>query len=161
LNPTGNSINDFSVYNYSQSDASLIGGELYFSKSTSLNWFSYKTSLEYVSGEKSEGGYLPFISPFTFKHSFNLDFDNNNYKVNFLAKGKQNNIGQFETSTDSYLVINLSGSHDFKLINNKLGLVWSINNLLDKTYYDHLSRFKNIGIHEMGRNISIGLNYNF
>jgi iron complex outermembrane recepter protein len=161
LNPTGNSINDFSVYNYSQSDASLIGGELYFSKSTSLNWFSYKTSLEYVSGEKSEGGYLPFISPFTFKNSFNLDFDNNNYKVNFLAKGKQNNIGQFETSTDSYLVINLSGSHDFKLINNKLGLVWSINNLLDKTYYDHLSRFKNIGIHEMGRNISIGLNYNF
>ena len=161
FNPTGNSINDFSVYNYSQSDASLIGGELYFSKSTSLNWFSYKTSLEYVSGEKSEGGYLPFISPFTFKHSFNLDFYNNNYKVNFLAKGKQNNIGQFETSTDSYLVINLSGSHDFKLINNKLGLVWSINNLLDKTYYDHLSRFKNIGIHEMGRNISIGLNYNF
>ena len=149
------------MYNYSQTDASLMGGELYFSKSTSLEWLSYKSSLEYVSGEKSQGGYLPFISPFTFKHSFNLDFDNNNYKVNILAKGKQNNVGQFETSSDSYLVINLLGSHDFNFINNKLGFVWSINNVLDKEYYDHLSRFKNIGIHEMGRNISFGLNYIF
>jgi len=161
LDPTGKTINDFPVYNYSQTDASLMGGELYFSKSTSLEWLSYKSSLEYVSGEKSQGGYLPFISPFTFKHSFNLDFDNNNYKVNILAKGKQNNVGQFETSSDSYLVINLLGSHDFNFINNKLGFVWSINNVLDKEYYDHLSRFKNIGIHEMGRNISFGLNYIF
>ena len=78
-----------------------------------------------------------------------------------IAHQKQNNVGQFETSSDSYLVINLLGSHDFNFINNKLGFVWSINNVLDKEYYDHLSRFKNIGIHEMGRNISFGLNYIF
>ena len=161
LNPTGNSINGFPLYNYNQTDASLMGGELYFSKSTSIEWLSYKTSFEYVSGEKSEGSYLPFISPLTFKHSFNLDFNNNNYKINFLAKGKQNNIGQFETATDSYLVMNLSGSHESTLINNKLDFVWSINNLFDKEYFDHLSRFKKMGIHEMGRNISFGLNYKF
>ncbi|MGY8946370.1 MAG: TonB-dependent receptor [Flavobacteriales bacterium] len=161
LNPTGNSINGFPLYNYNQTDASLMGGELYFSKSTSIEWLSYKTSFEYVSGEKSEGSYLPFISPLTFKHSFNLDFNNNNYKINFLAKGKQNNIGQFETATDSYLVMNLSGSHESTLLNNKLDFVWSINNLFDKEYFDHLSRFKKMGIHEMGRNISFGLNYKF
>lgn len=161
LEPTGQTINSMPVYNYSQTDASLMGGELYFSKSTSLDWLSYKTSLEYVSGEKSEGGYLPFISPFTFKHAFNLDFNNNNYKISVISKGKQNNIGQFETATDSYLLMNLTGSHEFNLNNNNLGFVWSINNLLDTEYFDHLSRFKKMGIHEMGRNISFGLNYKF
>jgi len=132
-----------------------------FSRSTSLDWLSYKTSFEYISGEKSEGGYLPFISPFTFKHAFNLDFDSNNFKVSIISKGKQNNVGQFETETDSYFLMNLSGSHEFNLTNNNLGFVWSINNLLDTEYYDHLSRFKKMGIHEMGRNISFGLNYKF
>jgi iron complex outermembrane receptor protein len=161
LEPTGQTINSMPVYNYSQADASLMGGELYFSKSTSLDWLSYKTSLEYVSGEKSNGGYLPFISPFSLKHAFNLDFNSNNYKLSIISKGKQNNVGQFETATDSYFVMNLSGSHKFNLGSNDLGFVWSINNLLDEEYYDHLSRFKNMGIHEMGRNISFGLNYNF
>ena len=161
LEPTGQTMSSMPVYNYSQADASLMGGELYFSKSTSLDWLSYKTSFEYVSGEKAEGGYLPFISPFTFKHAFNLDFDSNNFKVSIISKGKQNNVGQFETETDSYFLMNLSGSHEFNLTNNNLGFVWSINNLLDTEYYDHLSRFKKMGIHEMGRNISFGLNYKF
>ena len=161
LNPTGTTINSAPVYNYTQADASLFGGELHFSKSTSLEWLSYKTSLEYLSGEKSGGGNLPFISPFTIKHTFNLGFDSNNYKLSFLSKGKQNNVAQFETTTDSYFLMNISGSHKFNLGSNNLGFVWSINNLLDEEYYDHLSRFKNMGIHEMGRNISFGLNYKF
>ena len=161
LNPTGTTINSAPIYNYTQADASLFGGELHFSKSTSLEWLSYKTSLEYLSGEKSGGGNLPFISPFTIKHTFNLGFDSNNYKLSFLSKGKQNNVAQFETPTDSYFLMNISGSHKFNLGSNNLGFVWSINNLLDEEYYDHLSRFKNMGIHEMGRNISFGLNYKF
>ena len=88
-------------------------------------------------------------------------FNSNNYKISIISKGKQNNVGQFETATDSYFVMNLSGSHKFNLGSNNLGFVWSINNLLDEEYYDHLSRFKNMGIHEMGRNISFGLNYKF
>ena len=94
-------------------------------------------------------------------YTFNLGFDSNNYKLSFLSKGKQNNVAQFETTTDSYFLMNISGSHKFNLGSNNLGFVWSINNLLDEEYYDHLSRFKNMGIHEMGRNISFGLNYKF
>ncbi len=161
LNPTGESIASALVYNYTQADASLFGGELYYSRSTSIDWLSFKTSLEYVSGELANGGYLPFISPFTFKQSFNLDFDSNSYKLSLVSKSKQNNVAQFETATDSYFLLNFSGSHEFNLTNNKLGFVWSVNNLLDEEYFDHLSRFKTIGIHEMGRNISFGLNYKF
>ena len=161
LNPNGETIGGSPVFNYLQTDATLKGTEVYFSTKTSLEWLSFKTSMEYVSGKDSDGSYLPFISPITIKNSFDLDFGSNNYILNIINKGKQNNISQFETHTDSYFVVNLSGSHDINLTNNKLGLVWSVNNLFDKEYYDHLSRFKTIGIHEMGRNISFGLNYKF
>ncbi|MBT6169462.1 MAG: TonB-dependent receptor [Flavobacteriaceae bacterium] len=162
LNPTGNKIGDFKVYNYLQEDASLFGGEIFLSKKTSLDWLSHKTSLAYVSGEKAnKGGYLPLIPPVTLKHSFNFEFDNNSFEISALAKGKKQNIGQFETKTNSYFVMDISGSHDFNFLENSINLSWSINNLFDREYYDHLSRLKNMEIYEIGRNISFGLNYNF
>ena len=57
--------------------------------------------------------------------------------------------------------MDLSGSHKVNLSDNDIDISWSINNLFDKEYFDHLSRFKTLGIHEMGRNISIGINYIF
>jgi iron complex outermembrane receptor protein len=46
-------------------------------------------------------------------------------------------------------------------LDNDLNIFWSISNVFDKEYYDHLSRLKTAGIEEMGRNISVGLKYNF
>ena len=161
LNPTGNKIEGLLVYNYSQADASLFGLELFLTKETSLEWLSYKTSLAFINGEKTNREYLPLIPPITLKHSFNFNFDNNSFEISALAKGKKQNLGQFETQTNSYLVMDISGSHDLNLLNNSIKLSWSVNNLFDKEYYDHLSRLKNMEIYEMGRNISVGLNYNF
>ena len=90
-----------------------------------------------------------------------FNFDNNSFEISALAKGKKQNLGQFETQTNSYLVMDISGSHELNLLNNSIKLSWSANNLFDKEYYDHLSRLKNMEIYEMGRNISVGLNYNF
>jgi iron complex outermembrane receptor protein len=161
LNPTGNKIEGLPVYNYIQDDASLFGLELSRSKETSIEWLSYKTSLAYVNGEKKNREYLPLIPPITLKHSFDFDFDNSSFQISALAKGKKQNLGLFETETNSYFVMDISGSHDLNLLDNTINLSWAVNNLLDREYYDHLSRLKNIGIHEMGRNISIGLNYKF
>ena len=161
LNPTGNKIEGLLVYNYSQADASLFGLELFLTKETSQEWLSYKTSLAFINGEKTNREYLPLIPPITLKHSFNFNFDNNSFEISAIAKGKKQNLGQFETQTNSYLVMDISGSHDLNLLNNSIKLSWSVNNLFDKEYYDHLSRLKNMEIYEMGRNISVGLNYNF
>ena len=161
LNPTGNKIEGLPVYNYVQDEASLFGLELSRSKETSIEWLSYKTSLAYVNGEKKNREYLPLIPPITLKHSFDFDFDNSSFQISALAKGKKQNLGLFETETNSYFVMDISGSHDLNLLDNTINLSWAVNNLLDREYYDHLSRLKNIGIHEMGRNISIGLNYKF
>ena len=85
----------------------------------------------------------------------------NIFKLDFLYKGEQSNVSEFESTTDSYFTVNLSGSHKVDMSDNSLNIFWSVNNLLNEEYIDHMSRLKNLGIHEMGRNISVGLNYNF
>ena len=160
VNPTNDYVDDFQVYKYIQKDASLFGGEIYFNKETAVDWLSSETSLEFISGETSDRENLPLLSPVTINQSFVFDFDKNSFEISALAKGKKQNVGQFETQTDSYFLVNISGSHDLNFLDN-LTLGWSVDNLFDKEYVDHLSRLKNMGIHEMGRNISVGLNYSF
>ena len=62
---------------------------------------------------------------------------------------------------DGYSVLDLSGNYMTSFLDNDLNLFWRVSNVFDKEYYDHLSRLKTAGIHEMGRNISVGLKYNF
>ena len=67
----------------------------------------------------------------------------------------------FETTTESYSLVDISGSYMLNMANNNLNLFWSVSNLFDKEYVDHLSRLKNLNLHAMGRNISVGLKYSF
>ena len=161
VNPTDSYVDNYQVYKYIQEDASLFGGEISYKRETPLEWLSHETTIEFISGKTAERENLPLIAPITLNHSFGFDFNNSSLDIGAIFKGKKQNISQFETKTDSYLLVNVSGSHDLNLLNNNLTLGWSINNLFDKEYYDHLSRLKNFGIHEMGRNVSVGLNYNF
>ena len=161
LNPTGGLIEDFPVFIYDQSDANIYGGELYASVYANIKWLSFDSSIEYLKGEKSNGSNLPFISPLTIKHSFKIDLEKNIFEIDFLAKGKQNNVSDFETVTGSYFLANISGFHNLTLISDELNFYWSVNNIFNKKYIDHLSRFKNIGFIEMGRNVSLGLSFKF
>jgi iron complex outermembrane receptor protein len=161
LNPTGGVIDELPVYNYDQTDSKLFGGEIQLSYQTGIDWLSFDTSIEYLNGETSEGDYLPMISPLTFRQDFTIDISDNIFKLDFLYKGEQSNVSEFESTTDSYFTVNLSGSHKIGISENSLNVFWSVDNLLDAEYIDHMSRLKNLGIHEMGRNISVGLNYNF
>ena len=72
-------------------------------------------------------------------------------------------LGQYAKEAHGYFTYpKLEGEMGNKMIfRGKECLVWSVNNLLDTEYYDHLSRFKKMSIHEMGRNFSFGLNYKF
>ena len=160
--PTGGSVNGMPLYNYVQEDANLSGIELTISGKTKLDWLTYNTSLEYLKGTVDDGGNLPFISPLTFKLDFDLDFNNaGTYEIGFLSKANQNEVADFETATESYSLIDISGSYMLNMANNDLNLFWSVSNLFDKEYVDHLSRLKNLNIHEIGRNISVGLKYSF
>ena len=105
---------------------------------------------------------LPYISPLTFNQVFNISFSSNySFEIDFVAKAQQNRTAMYEESTDGYSLLNLSGTWMTSFLGNDLNIFWSIDNVFDQEYYDHLSRLKTAGIHEMGRNISVGLKYNF
>ena len=162
ISPSSDIEDGFAVYDYMQQDSELYGGEISFAKKTGFDWLSYNTSLEYIFAESADGEALPFISPLTFNQVFNIDISSNySFEIDFLAKAKQGRVAMFEEETDGYSVLNLSGNWMTSFLDNDLNIFWSISNVFDKEYYDHLSRFKTAGIEEMGRNISVGLKYNF
>jgi iron complex outermembrane receptor protein len=162
ISPSNDREDGFAVYDYMQQDSELYGGEISFAKKTSFDWLSYNTSLEYIFAESADGEALPFISPLTFNQVFNIDITSNySFEIDFLAKAKQGRVSMFEEETDGYSVLNLSGNWMTSFLDNDLNIFWSISNVFDKEYYDHLSRLKTAGIEEMGRNISVGLKYNF
>ena len=162
LQPTNTVIDGYQLHNFLQQDATLYGGEIHLNKNTSFDWLSYYTSLEYVFGETQDGMALPYISPLTFNQVFNISFSSNySFEIDFIAKAQQNRTAMYEESTDGYSLLNLSGSWMTSFLGNDLNIFWNIDNVFDKEYYDHLSRLKTAGIHEMGRNISVGLKYNF
>lgn len=162
LSPSSEFEDGFRVYNYLQQNAKLYGGEIHLNKQTSLSWLKYYSSIEYIFGESSDGEALPFISPLTFNQVFNIDFGNDySLEIDFIAKAKQGRVSIFEEKTDGYTLLNLSGVWETYFLGNDLDVFWSVDNVFDREYYDHLSRLKTAGIREMGRNISVGLKYNF
>ena len=162
ISPSRDRMDGFAVFNYMQQDSELYGGEISFDKKTGFDWLSYNTSLEYIFAESADGEALPFISPLTFNQVFNIDFSSNySFEIDFLAKAKQGRVAMFEEETDGYSILNLSGNWMTSFLENDLNIFWSVNNVFDTEYYDHLSRFKTAGIEEMGRNISVGLKYKF
>ena len=162
LTPSSMMIDGYRVYNYVQQNSYLWGGEINYSKQTGIKWLVSNTSLEYTFAESKDGEALPFIPPLTFNQTFNLNFSSDySLEIDFIAKSKQSRVSMFEEETDGYSLLNLSGNWMTSLLGNDLNVFWSIDNVFDKEYYDHLSRLKRIGIPEMGRNISVGLKYNF
>jgi iron complex outermembrane receptor protein len=162
ISPSSETIDGYKVYNFLQQNAILWGSEIIYSKKTGIEWLSSNTSLEYINGKTAQGDPIPFIAPLTFKQVFNIDFSENySLEIDFMAKAKQNRISQFEEETDGYSLLNLSGNWKTSFLVNDLDIFWSIDNVFDTEYFDHLSRLKEAGIHELGRNISIGLKYNF
>lgn len=164
LAPSGNEYIGFQVYNYLQQNATLKGIELTsdvcLKKSPSINWI---TSYSYVEGALDNGNYLPFISAPKVKSDLKLSYRNSNkIEMVYLKPGityvdAQNKPGDFETTTPAYYLVNASAGITIKSLKKMIEISISGNNLLNKTYYDHLSRFKYFGIYNIGRNISLNL----
>ena len=165
LNPTGAQTDEFMpVYEYSQSDATILGGEIAYSSKTGIDWLSYYASMEYLRGKKKNDGWLPDIPPVTFKLNLDLDFSEKiNYAIDILHKARQDKVATFENSTHSNFLVDVSGQYDLNTSypGARAQLFWKVENVFDKYYYDHLSRFKNYGFYDMGRNVSIGLKISY
>ena len=132
-----------------------------------------------ISGGEAQMGYkgrgIDITTDFSFVRG--KDYSNNNHlaymppdKIGLLVSTKSNNdlsgsirfskvleqkmISEFETMTPEYFLIDIFGSYSFKTLKGSHRIIFQINNVLDETYYNHLSKIKSI-MPESGRSISL------
>ncbi|MDQ6755809.1 MAG: TonB-dependent receptor, partial [Bacteroidota bacterium] len=168
LTGTGVQYLGFEVFRYKQANANLYGGEISFAVHPSqLKWIRYQSDFSTVTGKLYNKIYLPFI-PANKLHNeviFSLEKKGKLFPLSFNVNTDnifaQRHPAQFETPTAAYTLINSGGSFVFHTSERDISFSIAANNILNKNYYDHLSRFKEYGIHNIGRNISLNINYPF
>lgn len=156
LQSTGEKYFSFPVYRYTQTNARLIGGEVVLRKKFSNN-FTANASFSNVIGKKSDGNALPFIPANRLLVSGR--YEKATSKATFYVQPEiqftsaQNRPSENETATKAFWLINCSAGIQ---VGNKLKpwkLSFAGNNLTNKQYVDYLSRIRNIGMGNMGRNL--------
>jgi iron complex outermembrane receptor protein len=160
------------VYRFVQDNANLSGVELGFTLHPA-ELIHFENSFSYTKGvNRATSKALPFIPAAVLRNEIRLEPQfKNGLKGTYFSLALDNVFNQkridvFETATEGYTLVNLAMGTTFKLKNQPLRLNISANNLFDKAYYDHLSRFKpgrldegdaTAGYYNQGRNISVGL----
>ncbi|MGY5849511.1 TonB-dependent receptor [Salegentibacter sp. F14] len=165
LNPTGEVIDNDLVFQYTQNNARLYGTEIgAHIHPHPLDWLHWETGFEMVHGELEDGQNLPLIPANSLTNTFRIELEGEivKRKYAFLRLKNvfdQNRISTFETPTGGYSLLGAGFGGTFDLNGSDLQFTIAANNLLDKNYISHLSRLKPDQIANIGRNISVSLNW--
>ncbi len=156
------------IYQYSQANARLYGGEAtWHIHPHPIHWLHFKTTYAYVIGEQRDGGYLPRIPAQQLYLELKVEKDSwKNFRNIYLSGGvrfvfDQNHPSEFEMATDGYNLVNLGFGFDIKAGRQLISFSVTANNLLNTDYYSHLSTLKDLGYYDMGRNVSFSLKVPF
>jgi len=164
LSPSGQMIDENIVFDYLQDNAQLYGGEFGIHiHPHPLDWLHFESSFETVTGTLKDESNLPLIPANVLRNTFRIEFNEGkllkgNYAFIKLDNTfKQNKVSAFETETKGYNLLSLGAgtSLDFDELNLDFGV--NVTNLTDQNYVSHLSRLKQDGIGNIGRNISFSI----
>ena len=160
------------LYRFIQDNANLSGIEASLTLHPA-ELIHFENSFSYTRGiNRAKNRALPFIPAAVLRNEIRLEPEfKKGLKSTYFSMAldnvfKQNRVDEFETPTKAYSLLNLALGTTFMLKNQPLKLNVSMNNVFDKAYYDHLSRFKpgrldeadlNAGYYNQGRNFAIGL----
>ena len=166
--PTGGTLDNNDVFEYIQDNAKLYGGEigLHFHPHP-LDWLHLESSFETVTGKKENGDYLPLIPANNWNNTIRTEFKIKNWlkdgfaTFNISKTFDQENVSGFETNSGGYTLVNLAFGGTIHFGKNSLDVNLNANNLFNEKYISHLSRLKTDGINNIGRNISLGLDFRF
>ena len=103
---------------------------------------------------------IAYIPPdlIRFQIEKNIHFLNNTLEIMFVSK--QDKLGEFETQTNGYQLLNYNCSYTFSRNENFHQLIFQVTNILNETYYNHLSKIKMI-MPEAGRGFNINYRMHF
>jgi iron complex outermembrane receptor protein len=157
LAPTGKEYFGFQIYRFQQSDATLQGGEIEAEWNPMKSALSLLASYSLISAKKDDNSHLPFIPANKINSEIKLRKDLLSFSLGGTYVFEQSRPAEFENNTPEYFLLYTSASATWKKTK------WSLtcNNLLNKTYYDHLSRLKYYGVYNMGRNVVLGVTIQF
>ncbi|MBK0382173.1 TonB-dependent receptor [Pedobacter sp. SD-b] len=161
----------FPLFRYQQDNADLYGTDasLIFHPTS---FFHFENTFSYVHAENlAQNRPLPFIPAASLRNEIRLEPKIKSLKSSYFSVGldnyfAQNRIDNFETTTGGYSLLRAGIGTAFNIGKQVVRLNVSGNNLLNKKYYDHLSRFKpgrldetnpTFGIYNPGRNVTFGV----
>lgn len=164
LSPTKMIINNNPVFEYLQTNAFLYGGELGFHYHPhKIHWIHFESNVSTIIAEDANNNALPLIPQTKINSTISAEIFQKgkiplkNIFVQHIYKFEQNRISLFETATNSYNLINIGLNFEIATKNNPIKINTGIKNLLNIKYIDHLSRFKNLAIPNLGINFFIGI----
>lgn len=168
LAPTGRDTFGFPIFRYRQAAARLYGGEASLRISPeNLQGWSLTESYATVVGRLSGGANLPYIPAQKWVSSLRFDgnFGPKMKKAYASLSGTyvlaQDHPAENETTTPAYFLLDAGVGAAIHCGKHPLNIRLAGNNLLNRTYADHLSRFKNYGLYNIGRNVMLSAQYQF
>jgi len=147
--------------NYMQEDAEFDGYEIEFGRTFAVGSGELDLSFgrDVVNAEFSDGHYVPRMNPARNIYSLSYKQDNLLFNLSLKDVEKQNDVGEGETVTDGYQMLNSRLTKTYKMSNDRyLKVTLFGNNLLDEVARNHSSFVKN-EVPLPGRNY--GLKFNF
>ncbi|WP_417360229.1 TonB-dependent receptor [Galbibacter sp.] len=164
LQPKGEFILNNPVYQYTQNDSKLYGGEMGLHLHPHpVDWLHFESNFEMVVGKLSDTDqYIPLIPANTLTNTLRLEFEGKKFTNSYTfltlkSTFNQNKVGTFETPTQAYTLLNAGIGTSTEIFDLPVDFRITANNIFDTKYISHLSRLKTDGIYNIGRNINLGL----
>jgi iron complex outermembrane receptor protein len=168
LEPLGVLFDGIPGYRYVQNNAVLFSGldlsyHVHPHFAHGLHW---EISLSYLHVSALGDSAVSMIPQPRMQHVLRYEFESTNFlkikeiNVQSTTMGAQNNVAYLETTSKAYHVLDFSLVFAFGKA-DQFTIKGGGRNVLNATYIDHLSRLKNIQMPFPGRNIFLGVGYNF
>lgn len=167
---------DYPVFNFVQNNALLRGLEASLTLHP-VSFIHFENAFAYTRAtNRSTKQSLPFIPAATLRNEFRYEPKISGTSHSYISVGldnffKQSKVDAFESTTSGYTLLNASIGTTLRIgKKQELTVYVAGRNLLNKAYYDHLSRFKpgrlseedpTFGIYNAGRNVTFGFRLPF
>ncbi len=161
--------NQYPVYRYIQGNAELYGLEFAFDVHP-FDPLHLENNVSLVRATNLQTHVpLPFIPAARIQNNIRYNFGNSKkgflketfVKIGFDNYLKQDRYDSFETATGAYTLLNAGVGGSIKIGRRYAVVFINGNNLTNKKYFNHLSRFKEVGIYNKGRNFNISVSIPF